>query len=270
MLTLPGVLAGAFGLDQPKRFAVGTPQHVIDEADAFVVRHALDAEFGVVGVVQRPAGLAQQQVDIAVAGLGFVIVVLVGLCLGSLPRRGDLRPQRLQLVVETLPVGEQFCEFAVFCVKLGLLRLHIGKGLFQHIVTARQLCGVESEAVCRLAFAGIGAGQPEADVKQLLHRAGGVAGASLLLLMHRAIAQRVDEFCLREHRLARGLAEGRLVQKCCDIVLIGQLQIGIAAKRPFHRNLHRLAGEERRCRRRHARLTLRLYGRLMNGREFGG
>ena len=130
--------------------------------------------------------------------------------------------------------------------------------------------GVEGEAVGRLALARIGARQPEADVEQLLHRAGGVAGADRPLLVHRAVAQRVDVFRLGEHRLARRAAEARLVQQRGDIVLIGQLQAGIVAERPLDRDLDRLAGEERRRRRRHARLTLRLHRRLVHGRKFGG
>ena len=39
-------------------------------------------------------------------------------------------------------------------------------------------------------------------------------------------------------------------------------------KRPFDRDLDRLAGEECRRRRRHTGLTLRLYRRLVHGREF--
>ena len=48
LLAYPRVLAGALGLDQPQRLSVRTPQHVIDETNALIVRHAFDAELGIV------------------------------------------------------------------------------------------------------------------------------------------------------------------------------------------------------------------------------
>ena len=72
------VLARAFGLDQRQRLAVVAPQHIIDEAFAGRVRHARDADFGRIRRLRVEAGLAQQQVDEEVAGLGFAVVVGVG------------------------------------------------------------------------------------------------------------------------------------------------------------------------------------------------
>jgi hypothetical protein len=103
------ILAGALGLDQPQRLAVRPPQHVIDEANTLVICHALDAELSIVGLIERPAGLAQQQIDIAVAGLGLVVIVRIRLGLGGLARGGDGGAKLLQFLIDVLLVGKKFC-----------------------------------------------------------------------------------------------------------------------------------------------------------------
>jgi len=268
LLARAGVLPRPLGLDQAERLAICAPQHIVDEADSLAVRHALDAKLGILRSIERPARLAQQQIDEAVAGLGLVIVMAVRPRVRSLPCHGNLGAQLLQLLVEVLLVEQQFCQLAVLGVERGLLRLDVDGRLLQRLVAARQHGGIEGEAVRGFDFC-VSAGEPEADVKQLLDRARGIAGADAPLLMDSPIAQRVDVLCLGKHRLARGTPKARLVQKGCDIVLIRQLQAGVGAKRPFHRDLDGLAGEERRGRRRHARLTLRLHRRLVHGRKFG-
>ena len=95
LLALPGVLGGALGLHQPERLAVLAPEHVVDEAHPLGIGHALDAELGVVRPVERPAGLAQQEVDVAVAGLGLVVVVTVGPRLGGFSGGGHFGAQLL-------------------------------------------------------------------------------------------------------------------------------------------------------------------------------
>jgi len=107
-------------------------------------------------------------------------------------------------------------------------------------------------------------------VKQLLHRTRGVTGADGLFFMYGAIAQRVDVSRFGKHRFACRAAKTRLMQEGGDVVLIGQLQSGIGAERPFHRDLYRFAGKESCRRRRHGRLTLRLHRRVVHGWEFGG
>src|SRR6185437_7830399 len=119
-------------------------------------------------------------------------------------------------------------------------------------------------------LARIGPREPEANVKQLFHRARSVSGADALFLVDGTVAQRVDVTCFSEHSLACGPAKTRLMQQCRDIVLIGKLQIGIGLERPLHRDLDGLPGKERRRRRRHRRLTLRLHRRLVHGCKFGG
>ena len=72
------ILAGALGLHQRQWFAIVAPQHIVDEADALVVGHAADFDFNV-QPGQLPACLFEQQVDEVIAGLGFGVIVRVGL-----------------------------------------------------------------------------------------------------------------------------------------------------------------------------------------------
>ena len=94
------VLARALGLDQRQRLAVVAAQHVVDIADAGRVRHALDLDLDRVGRLRVEAGLAQQQVDEQVAGLGLAVVVGVGDRLVRGLGGGDLGLQRLDLGFE--------------------------------------------------------------------------------------------------------------------------------------------------------------------------
>ncbi|WP_246679957.1 hypothetical protein [Mesorhizobium sp. B1-1-9] len=178
--------------------------------------------------------------------------------------------QALQFGVEILPVGKQLGQFAVLGVEFGLLRLQMREGFVKRLVTERQHRRVESQTVGRLCLAGIGARQPETDVEQFLDRAHGVARPDGLFLVHGAIAQRVDELRLREHRLARRAAKAWFMQKGGDIVLIGQLQARVVAERPFDRKLDRLAGEERCCGRRLPPLPFGFHSRLIDSRKLGG
>ena len=116
---------------------------------------------------------------------------------GSLARGGDRGAKLLELVVEALLVGKQPGQFAVPGVKLRLLRLELDERLFQYLVAARQCRRIEGETVGRLCLARIGAREPEADVKQLFYRAGGVTGTDGFssctarlrsVLMYRALA----------------------------------------------------------------------------------
>ncbi|MER6592054.1 hypothetical protein ABT214_09405 [Micromonospora purpureochromogenes] len=73
-----GVPAGALGLDHGERLAVVAPEHVVDVSVALAGRHAGDPELAVAWLVERPAGLAEQDVDEEVPGLRLVVVVVVG------------------------------------------------------------------------------------------------------------------------------------------------------------------------------------------------
>jgi hypothetical protein len=270
LLPLLGAVFGALCLDQAERLAVGAPEHIVDIADAMLVRHALDLEFDVLRPVEGPAGLLQQQVDEAVAGLGLVVVVGVGHRLVGAAGGSDLGAQALQLLVEVRLVPQERGQLAVLGLELLLLALDVEKGLADGVVAAGQMPGVEGQPIRRPIAAGIGAGEPEADMEQFLDRAGGIGGRDRSLLVHRAIAQPVDQLGLGEHRLARQLLEARLVQKCRDVVLIGQRQRRIVLERPFDGDLHRLAGIEGGCRRVGTGMSLRRQRRVVDGREFGG
>ena len=270
LATAFGLLARALGLHQPEGLAVCAPQHVVDVADALLVRHTLDAELGVVPAIERPTGLAQQQVDVAVAGFGLVVVMRVGRSLGNLASSSDFGAQPLHLVVETGGAGEKRRQLAVPGVEFGLLRLELDEGSLQHVVVTRQRGGVEGQAVGGFLVPRVGARQPEADVEQFLDRALRVAVGDALLLMHGAVAQRVDVARLGEHSLAGNAAEARLVQQRGDVVVVGQVQALVGAKRPFDRDLDRLSSEERRRRRVRRRIPLRRHRRLVDGREFSG
>ncbi len=99
-LLLPDVraLGGSLGFDERQGQAVVAPQHVVDEALARRVGHAGDLEFAVARLIERPAGLLEQQIDEQVARLGFVPVVRLGrlgrghdlVQRGAWPAKGDV------------------------------------------------------------------------------------------------------------------------------------------------------------------------------------
>ena len=62
--------------------------------------------------------------------------------------------------------------------------------------------------------------------------------------VHGAVAERVDDPRLAEHRLARGLLEARLVDQRGEVVLVRQLERRVVLVGPGHRQLQRAAGVE--------------------------
>ena len=111
-LLLPDIriFSGALRLDHRKRFSVIAPQNVVNETFSTdrIVGHSGDRIFDVSLIRQRPAGLAQQNVDEEVSSLIFAVVVRVGndcvlllgqrnFCLkgGALGTQGFIRRQRL-------------------------------------------------------------------------------------------------------------------------------------------------------------------------------
>ena len=238
----------ALGLDEAERLTVGAPQHVVDVTDSLPVRHAGNFELRVFRLVERPADFLQKEVDEAVAGLGFVVVVCVGRRFIGLAHLGHRSTGALQFLIEIGLVAEEAGQLPVLLFQRLLLRLDMGEGLAHRLVAARQRAGVEREPVGRPAAPRIGAGEPEGEVEQLLHRPERVALRDGLLLVNRAVADAVDVFRLGEDGLAGQSLEARLVQQRGDVVLIGKSQAGVILERPFDRNLDRLSREEgRRC-----------------------
>lgn len=86
----PRVALGALGLDDRQRPAVRAPKDIVDKALARVVRHPGDRKLPVPYLIQRPAGLAQQQVDEDIPRLRLVVVVVVRDRLVGLLGGGDL------------------------------------------------------------------------------------------------------------------------------------------------------------------------------------
>ena len=78
-LLLPdlGAAGGALGLHQHQRFAVVAPEHVVHIARVLGIGHAGHFDFEVLGWVEVPAGFAEQQVNVGLAGFGLGIVVRV-------------------------------------------------------------------------------------------------------------------------------------------------------------------------------------------------
>lgn len=105
-------------------------------------------------------------------------------------------------------------------------------------------------------------------MEQLFHDAGRVGGRDRLFLMHRAVAQAVDQTRLLIDGGPGEPLETRLVQQRRDVVLIGQGEARIVPERPFDRDLDRFAGEEHRRGGRAGRLLLSLGRRLVNMCKF--
>ena len=118
LLALVGAAPGALGLDHTERTTVFSPQHVVDEALAGVVGHALHGELAVALLVEGPAGLLEQHVDERVAGRGFGIVVRVGASgVGGLGLR-QLLAHRGQLVFDLRLAGLQLGELGLELLEL--------------------------------------------------------------------------------------------------------------------------------------------------------
>jgi len=113
------ITARALGFDQPQRFSVVAPQHIIDEALAGIVGHAGNRKLAVTHMVQRPACFLQQQVDEVIAGLGFGIVVVIRARGCGLLCGGDFCAQALQFLIQHRPVGQQRRQ--IFVLRLQLL-----------------------------------------------------------------------------------------------------------------------------------------------------
>ena len=114
-LLLPdaGVVPRALGLDEPERLAVVAPEDVVHETLALGIGHPADLELAVAGLIERPAGFLQQQVDEVVASLRFGVVVGVRLRGGCLLGLGHLGPQALEFLIERALVREQRRELLV-------------------------------------------------------------------------------------------------------------------------------------------------------------
>ena len=153
--------------------------------------------------------------------------------------------QALQLLVERGLVGEQRRELLVALAQPRFERAAtvrqsaLGRG-----VALRQRGRIEREPGRRPRGAAVGTREPVGHVEQLAHGHQRVVRRDRAVAVHRAVAERVDDPRLAEHRLARGLLEARLVDQRREVVLIGQLERGVVLVGPAHRQLQRAPGIE--------------------------
>ena len=90
---------GFLGLDHGQRQAVLAPEHVIHRARARTGGHAGDRVFAVAGMVERPPGPPQFDIDEQAAGVGLGVLVGIGYGRGVGADLGQLGAQLLQFRV---------------------------------------------------------------------------------------------------------------------------------------------------------------------------
>ena len=163
----------------------------------------------------------------------------------GLLRRGHLGAQPLQLLVERGLVGQQRRELLVALAQASLRAAATARpsGWARALPWAVQPASNASPGAGR-AHAAIGAGEPVRDMEQLAHGDQGIVRRDRAVPVHGAVAQRVDDPRLAEHRLARGLLEAGLVDQRREVVLVRQLERGVVLVRPRHRQLQRAASVE--------------------------
>src|SRR5690606_19118243 len=83
-----------------------------------------------------------------------------------------------------------------------------------------------------------------------------------------AVAQRIDDSRLAEHRLAGGLLEAGLMDQSRKVVLIRKFQCRVVLVCPAHRQLQRAAGVKARRPRISMHRRLRLRSRVEDGCPF--
>ena len=168
-LLLPdaGVAPRALGLDEPERLAVVAPEDVVHETLALGIGHPADLELAVAGLIERPAGFLQQQVDEVVASLRFGVVVGVWLRGGCLLGLGHLGPQALEFLVERALVREQRRELLVALPEAFRKRAQLLRSLLPGRRGPGQRRRIEGKPGRRAPGAGVGPGEPVGHVEEL-------------------------------------------------------------------------------------------------------
>ena len=201
----------ALGLDETERLAVVAPEDVVHEALALGIGHPTDLELAVAGLIERPAGFLEQQVDEVVAGLGLGVVVRVGLCVSLLLGLGHLGPQALEFLVERALVREQRRKLLVALPEPFLERAQLFRSLLFGRRGPGQRSRIEGKSGLWAPGAGVGPGEPVGHVEEFAQRRQRVSLRYGAVAVHCPIAKRDDHPRLAEHRLACGLLEARLV-----------------------------------------------------------
>ena len=220
-----GVAPRALRFDQPQRLAVVAPEHVVDEALALVVGHAADLELAVARLVERPAGLLEQQVDEVVAGLGLGVVVRVRLRASPPssprpPRRAAASaPRRARSCRRAAPRASRRARAsslrAAAAARRSALRMRGRPSAARRRRTPAPAPAAPRGRRCARANSTRGTARaPATSASVVRDRA---------VAVHGAVAERVDDPRLAEHRLARRLLEARLVDQRREVVLVRQL-----------------------------------------------
>ncbi len=244
LLARGGVHRGFLGLDHGQRQAVLAPEHVIHRARARTGGHARDRVFAVAGMVERPPGPPQFDIDQQAAGVGLGVLVGIGHGRGAGADRGQLGAQLLQFRVHRVALL-LFLERAP--VVLGQFGRQPLQFLARHHLA--RLRGLRHQGVLPAGDAHgrvrcIGARQPAADVVQLAHRLQGLGPLHRPRVVHRLVADLVDRPRLVEHRLGQQVLQGRLVQQRGQPGVVGHAQGRVVAEEPVHQRLQGEAGVE--------------------------
>src|SRR5688572_14224304 len=70
LLTNARITPGALGLHEGEWLTVVAPEDVVDKSLTWGVRHSAHFKLAITGLVERPAGLLEQEVDEVIASLG--------------------------------------------------------------------------------------------------------------------------------------------------------------------------------------------------------
>jgi hypothetical protein len=239
-------------------------------------------------LAQLPASLLEQQVNVQVPGLLFVVVVRVG--------RGG---------VGGFSGGHLGTQLGQLCVQSGGLLLGIGQGriaggqlvgqrgqLLQRGLGGLRTCLGGRLAGCCVPWAGqqlgtelqgragpcghiapVVARQPKGHLEQLTQHGGGVRGGDGPCAVHRVVALLAHHVHLGVQRGAHQHLETGLKQKGRQIGLVGHLQPAasptLGLEQPHHRQLQRAAGIEAGCARVGQRGLLGLAGLNVQPGPFG-
>ena len=78
-LLLPhtSIAPSAFGFHHSQGFAIVTPKYIVHIPNTLVVRHALHFVFTISGLVKLPARFFEQQVNVQITRLRFVVIVSI-------------------------------------------------------------------------------------------------------------------------------------------------------------------------------------------------
>ena len=248
--------------DQTERLAVVAPEDVVHVPLVLAVGHPGDLEFAVPVLIERPAGLLEEEVDEVVAGLRFRVVVGVRLGLGRPLDPRDFRAEPGEFGVHRVLVGQNLSKLLVLGAVRGLEHLELLGALLRNGAGLRQGIGVETQAGRRPFAASVGMGQPVADVEQLPDGDDGIIKRTSPVPVDGAVAERADDPRFAEHRVAGGLLEAWFVNQGGEGVLVRHLERGIVLVDPGHGQFQGAAGVEARGPR------IRVNGCLSLGRGF--